>query len=308
METYRLELTQDGSPTFHSSLFGEACHARQGALRESRLKFAQPAHRHLAEASPLGPIRVLDACYGLGYNSFSFLDSPEIRGRPVEVLGIEIEAQLLARNQVMEPVFPSWTEGLARIRAGGIAQREHHSVQVLIGGLEVLYREPEGPLGRAIGRGFDLIFHDAFTARKCPELWCVELFTRYRDLLREGGAVLTYSSAHPVSAGFIEAGFSVRETPAVDRRQGGILAVKDGGGNTEGWMKAIHEESTAGAPYRAKNGEPWTSSPPEVRSRILEGWESEKAERVARGKETVKRWLKRADSREDGRHRGHRSW
>jgi hypothetical protein len=299
-DQFRLVETEDGSPTFHSNDFEEACHARQGALRESRLKFVAPALDHLALRPCAAPLRILDACFGLGYNTFSFLAEAAPLDRTVEVLGIEKERGILSQLGVMARVFPIWADVFESLKEGNEARIGDHRVRVESRGLETLYRETKDPHWARPEGAFDLIFHDAFSPRKCPALWCVELFRRYAGLLRDGGAVITYSSAHPVCAGFIEAGFSVRNTPAVDRRQGGLIAVKDGLGIIDPRLKALHEESTAGVPYRALQGEAGGFAPSLSTGAILERWEREKAERIASGKLSIKRWLRRAAKEEAG--------
>lgn len=293
-DRFRLVETEDGSPTFHSADFDEACHARQGALRESRLKFVAPALDHLALRPCGAPLRILDACFGLGYNTFSFLAQAAPLSRSIEVLGIEKEEGILSQLGVMARVFPPWADAFESLKAGKEARIGDHRVRIEILGLEKLFEEAKEARWTGWEGAYDLIFHDAFSARKCPALWCVELFRRYAGLLREGGAVITYSSAHPVCAGFIEAGFSVRNTPAVDRRQGGLIAVKDGLGTIDPRLKALHEESTAGVPYRALHSEKRGGTPRMSTGAILERWEREKAERIASGKRSIKRWLRRA--------------
>ena len=59
--------TQDGSFTFFSTEFNEAFHSHYGAKQESFLKFAVPTR--LPILAETGFVRLLDVCYGLGYNT-----------------------------------------------------------------------------------------------------------------------------------------------------------------------------------------------------------------------------------------------
>ena len=70
---FQPQLTADGSYTFFSSEFQEAFHSRQGAKTEALEKFTQPCL--LSElALRQKEIRLLDVCYGLGYNTAIALD------------------------------------------------------------------------------------------------------------------------------------------------------------------------------------------------------------------------------------------
>lgn len=59
--------TADGSFSLQSERFGEAFHNSAGARNEAVAKFAVPAQ--LERFGNGTPLRVLDVCVGLGYNS-----------------------------------------------------------------------------------------------------------------------------------------------------------------------------------------------------------------------------------------------
>ena len=58
--------TDDGSLSLHSAHFGEAFHSSSGALAEAIAKFVRPAE--LDRFSQADELKVLDVCFGLGYN------------------------------------------------------------------------------------------------------------------------------------------------------------------------------------------------------------------------------------------------
>ena len=78
---------------------------------------------------------------------------------------------------------------------------------------------------------FDLVFHDAFSPQKMPELWTVDLFKEYNRLLSQRkGRVFTYSAAAAVRGGILEAGFLIGKTPALGVKQGGTIGCILGAG------------------------------------------------------------------------------
>lgn len=90
------ELTGDGSFIFFSAEFGEAFHSRQGAHEEAQYKFVELTCP--AEKSQPPHDRLLDVCYGLGYNTAAALKTiwavnPDCR---VEQIGLELDLQVPA--------------------------------------------------------------------------------------------------------------------------------------------------------------------------------------------------------------------
>ena len=65
--------TADGSFSLQSDRFGEAFHNSAGARNEAEAKFAVPAQ--LERFQDGTPLRVLDVCVGLGYNSAAVLEA-----------------------------------------------------------------------------------------------------------------------------------------------------------------------------------------------------------------------------------------
>jgi len=101
----------------------------------------------------------------------------------------------------------------------------------------------------------DFIFHDPFTPSKAPILWTVDFFRELRRLLDENGNLTTYSSAAPVRAGLIKAGFFIGRTEPVGKKTSGTIAYK----NNELLKNYLTEkekgllETNAGIPYHDEN-------------------------------------------------------
>ncbi len=86
--------TGDGSFTFFSEDFGESFHSLQGARAEAFSKFAQATE--LMTKAHQRQLRLLDVCYGLGYNTGAALETiwavnPQCR---VEIYGLELDASV----------------------------------------------------------------------------------------------------------------------------------------------------------------------------------------------------------------------
>ena len=64
--------TNDGSVGLYSPDFDDIYHSSTGALTEAYEKFIMPVN--MDELLKKDEIKVLDICYGIGYNSKSFLN------------------------------------------------------------------------------------------------------------------------------------------------------------------------------------------------------------------------------------------
>ena len=99
--------TGDGSLTFFSSEFGESFHSHFGAKQESFLKFTVPTK--LAETAHKSTLRILDVCYGLGYNTAAALETiwavnPNCL---IEVIALEINPYV-PKAAIAHNLFDNW--------------------------------------------------------------------------------------------------------------------------------------------------------------------------------------------------------
>jgi len=92
LDQLTIQTTADGSYTFWSETFGEAFHSNFGAKQEAEAKFMAPTHLlHQAKYKQQfhHPVRVLDVCYGLGYNSAAAIELCAAVGTDLEIIGLE---------------------------------------------------------------------------------------------------------------------------------------------------------------------------------------------------------------------------
>ncbi|MBL8992978.1 MAG: hypothetical protein JNM63_06525 [Spirochaetia bacterium] len=209
----------------------------------------------------------------------------------MEISAVEKDASLLPKLNWVRPYFPDLGECIDSLIQKKSFANKWLTIHLHHLPLETLYLKPES----FPERGFDLVLHDAFSPAKCPELWSAELFREYFLRMNEGGIFLTYASALPVAAGLIEAGFSVQGTAPVGRKQGGLMARRDGLRFVEKEISELYEKTTAHAPYRSAGLD--HLDPKKWRTKILENWEAEKKQLVTEGKLTIKKYLKNSDEK-----------
>lgn len=205
------QLTEDGSFTFFSEEFGETFHSRQGAKAEAFLKFAEATH--LAEKAAQPSMRLLDVCYGLGYNTAAALEviwrvNPHCQ---VEVYGLELD-ETVPQAAIAPPLIESWPP---EIQAILVALAHHHACTtpqlqstLLIGDARQTIQTLQAAEFQA-----DAIFFDPFSPRRCPQLWTVEFFAAVTQCLAPTGILATYSRSASVRAAMQAAGLKIGSIP-----------------------------------------------------------------------------------------------
>jgi tRNA U34 5-methylaminomethyl-2-thiouridine-forming methyltransferase MnmC len=203
--------TGDGSFTFFSETFGEAFHSDQGAKSEAFQKFSQVTQ--LAALAKTGRLRILDVCYGLGYNSAAALETiwqvnPDCT---IELYGLELDPTVpiaATDAQLLESWTPEVREVLIALAQELQFDRRGLTAKLLIGDARQTIRS-------VINSGFlaDAIFFDPFSPRKCPQLWTVEFFRLVTTCLASSGKLATYSRSAAVRSALIEVGLTIGSIP-----------------------------------------------------------------------------------------------
>jgi tRNA U34 5-methylaminomethyl-2-thiouridine-forming methyltransferase MnmC len=215
--------TEDGSDTFFSDEFSEAFHSIHGAKREAEIKFVLPTNlRSIAQKK--SQIKLLDICYGLGYNSAAALEAiwqvnPQCH---VELIGLEIAADV-PQNAIAHNLLNLWAKPIPDLLATFATQFQikHHllSAQLLLGDARQTIQQLCQQTWQA-----DAIFLDPFSPPKCPQLWTVEFITLTAKCLKPTGRLATYSCAAAVRTALSMAGLQYGSTPGMGRKSPGTVA------------------------------------------------------------------------------------
>lgn len=222
MSNFSIATTEDGSLSLHENNLNELYHNRAGAFTEAVTNYVEPAMQFLQLARAGGSLKVLDSCFGLGYNSLALASYLAARSAErscsfkLRVEGIEIDPDVLAvvPEVLAQPCF-SVLENQTL---------EHLNFKISVCDLRqfLLNRETSACTHDL----YDLIFHDPFSPKKVPELWSVDLFQHYHRAMAEDSALLTYACAPAVRGALLSLGFKVFRTTGLGRKNGGTIAIK----------------------------------------------------------------------------------
>ena len=257
--------TADGSLSLHSDHFDEAFHSSAGALEETETKFVRPAE--LGQFSQASELKLLDVCFGLGYNSAAVMSALPSTNPPwMQWWGLEVDPRPLRwalNHQSFCDLWPGTTlQRLEQLQKSGSWQDDGGQGTMLWG--DARQRLKALPSSCQL----DLILLDAFSPRRCPQLWSKEFLEDLASRLAPGGRLLTYCRAAAVRSSLRRAGLTLRSLrPAAQQRIGwsaGTLAVKPLASTPlakegPGWtalsaMEEEHLNTRASVPYRDPEG------------------------------------------------------
>ncbi len=211
--------TADGSQTFYSPAFKEAFHSLHGARQEAEAKFVQPT-RLREGAIARGTVRILDVCYGLGYNTAAALCALDDLPVSIEVLALEADLEI-PRQAIACGLTDIWPPQIVAVLAAvadrGSFARDRYCLRLLPG--DARHTLKDVPLGWA-----DAIFLDPFSPPRCPQLWTVEFLGLLAARLHPAGLLATYSCAAAVRSALLAAGLAIAATAPVGRKSPGTLA------------------------------------------------------------------------------------
>jgi tRNA U34 5-methylaminomethyl-2-thiouridine-forming methyltransferase MnmC len=216
------QLTADGSFTFFSNEFAESFHSTQGAKEEALLKFAVPCQ--LAQKAQQPVLRLLDVCYGLGYNTAAALEviwanNPECR---VELVALELDPTV-PRTAIAHHLLNTWSQPipllLELLATSLYVQTSQLQAQLFLGDARETIQQLRQSHVQA-----DAIFLDPFSPPRCPQLWTVEFFQQLASCCAINGRLATYSCAASVRSALLAAGFKIGAISQVGERQPGTVA------------------------------------------------------------------------------------
>lgn len=216
------KLTADGSFTFFSPEFSETFHSLHGARQEAECKFVEPTRLLSRANQPC--LKLLDICYGLGYNTAAALEAiwTKNSGCQVQLLGLELDASV-PKLAIAQGFLTPWSVPVQKVMAtlATSQQIQTHPLQA-----QLLLGDARQTIQQVYHTGFraDGVFLDPFSPPHCPQLWTVEFLSWVARCLKPAGRLSTYSCSAAVRAALLEAGFQIGSTQPVGRRSPGTVA------------------------------------------------------------------------------------
>ncbi len=218
MIKYKEVKTKDNTFTLKNLEYNECYHSSEGALKETYYKHVS-VMKDLADDIDEEEIRILDICFGLGYNTFvSILNRP--KHKKLKIFSPELDLELVKSlknfkypkefdkikniiNEVSKNLY--YKDEFVEIEVANVDAREY------IKNLENIH----------------FVYQDAFSPKVNKELWTIEYFNDLKKILNQKGVITTYSVATPVRCALYKLGFKLFTHKDDFIRKGSIAAFRD---------------------------------------------------------------------------------
>jgi tRNA U34 5-methylaminomethyl-2-thiouridine-forming methyltransferase MnmC len=205
-------VTNDGTLTLKSEEYNECYHSSEGAVTETLYKHVYPAF----EVVKKDEIKILDICFGLGYNTFlSVLNRP--KDTKLKIFSPEFDEKLVRslKNFKYPKEFDSIKHIIDEVSENFYYKDEFVEIEVFIGDAREYVRQLDN---------VDIVYQDAFSPKVNQELWTIEYFKDIEKLNPK--IITTYSVATPVRYALYSLGYNLYTHP-YDNIRKGTLASKE---------------------------------------------------------------------------------
>ena len=216
------QLTADGSYTFFSQEFGESFHSIYGAKQEAQIKFVESCQ--LAQKSQKSVVRLLDVCYGLGYNTAAALEliwekNPNCC---IELVALEINLDV-PKEAIAQSLLNNYSQPIPQLLQILVTELQVQTAQFQA---QLYLGDARITIQQLAQRNFlaDAIFLDPFSPPNCPQLWTLEFLQQLANCCAKEGKIATYSCAAAVRSALIAAGFKIGKTEHLGGRLPGTVA------------------------------------------------------------------------------------
>lgn len=193
--------TEDGSHSLRDKRTGETYHSIHGAIQESQHVFIE----HGLNCTTLNELSVFEVGFGTGLNAYLTRLEAEKKNLSIRYTTVELfplqqaewgklnfSSQLNAADELFEELHScSWGD-FHRLSP-------HFSFRKLL--VDFTYYIPDSQ--------YDLIYFDAFSPDKQPQLWLPERFTTLASHCTPGATLTTYCAKGIVKQALRNAGFTI---------------------------------------------------------------------------------------------------
>ena len=210
-------LTDDHSHTLFSERFKATYHSTRGAISESKHVFIQNGLQYIHERFQPKDISVLEVGFGTGLNAFMTYLYAEEHSLKINYHSIEAYPVLLSDSSQLN--YTKEFSEKEKTVFNQMHQQEWNRIDQISDSFSFikhlcLVEEFNSP------QKFDVIYFDAFSPSKQPELWTESVLRKMYDLLKENGILVTYCAQGQMKRNMKQAGFKVQTLPgALGKRE-----------------------------------------------------------------------------------------
>lgn len=223
--------TKDNSTTFYNEEVQETYHSTSGAIEEAKEKHVFPSQiLNRSKEKELTQVTILDFCFGLGYNSlvaYAHLRK-EHPNKHIKILALENDSNIMLALQECDldkeykhaqQLFCQAIQEFENTKNPLQKIDEYCTIQFFL-------KDAKKSIEHIPTESVDVVFFDAFSPKKMPEMWTAEIFKKIYQTMKTGATLTTYSCARCVRDALKEAQFTVIDGPCVGRKSPSTIAIK----------------------------------------------------------------------------------
>jgi tRNA U34 5-methylaminomethyl-2-thiouridine-forming methyltransferase MnmC len=210
--------TNDGSHTLFAPQFDDIYHSRHGALAESEHIFIQNGLTNCKAQV----VNIFEVGFGTGLNAL--LSQIYAESKNISINYHSIELYPVSEDIISKINYPQWIGSRDKFEKLHIAKwgenvilSSHFSIHKIHASiLDVVLQLSD----------IDVIFFDAFSPEKQPEIWTKEVFAKMFEILAIRGILVTYCSKSYVRRNMEQVGFQITKLPGPHGKRDMVLAEK----------------------------------------------------------------------------------
>jgi len=197
-----LLITEDGSNSLYVPEIDECYHSSHGAIQESRHIFIEAGLKQCRKSE----INVLEVGFGTGLNAFLTMIEAERSGKQIQYVSLEkypVETEKALRLNYPEELSPEKRSFFELMHISAWNEKIQITPFFSLEKIKTDFTQytPE--------HKFDVIFFDAFSPEKQPEMWTQERFELIYKHCNHGAILTTYCAKGVVRRSMQVAGFIV---------------------------------------------------------------------------------------------------
>lgn len=197
-----LLITEDGSNTLYVPEIDECYHSSHGAIQESRHIFIEAGLKQCEKSE----INVLEVGFGTGLNAFLTMIEAERSSKQIQYVSLEkypVETEKAILLNYPEELFPEKRSSFELMHISAWNEKVQLTPSFSLEKIETDFTQYI-PVDK-----FDVVFFDAFSPEKQPEMWTQERFEILLKYCNPGAVLTTYCAKGIVRRAMQAAGFTV---------------------------------------------------------------------------------------------------
>ncbi len=211
--------TEDGSHSFYVPQIDEHYHSHKGAIQESQHIFiGEGLLKH-----PKRDLNILEVGFGTGLNAFlTYITAPKHKKR-VRYVGLEkypLGCSHIQNLNYAELIDSGERETFERLHTVEWNQSVQISDFFELKKRSVDFTQVE------LEEQFDVVYFDAFSPEKQPEMWNENVFEKIYHHTNPDGVLATYSVKGVVKRALKSVGFQVEKRPGPPGKREILVAIK----------------------------------------------------------------------------------